>query len=955
LLISFVNLLKNQKMKFVNKVLTGLAVLLVLGAMPSSASDETPIDATEVHYKSVDDIFSPLSNKMALGLFGKEGLVAFLGEFASDKHKEEVMKLSDAEVSQYVAPFPESAFKVIYAGMLVLYFTAFSFWVYLMGAYANNKLFNRQAGDDKYDQSNKGALTSMLVKSMCSLFVCVPMVSFFSKGAYDGALSWSHVASLKVFGIANHYAEKIDNLQTAVHPVSAPIYKIPEPSYIYDTKRSSMDDLFSFTQCLAANYGRVEPSQVLANESTNGTSDGSVTVSFGYPSVAPLCSIVFSQDIDTYTAANLQNIERITGEPAPIRAREYLEKQTQAFSHISREAVFDAMQFTNTLMFETLSGRSNFKHEETGQSYDYDFKKWVEECPEDISDIARDNNGTAVGFLGDTQRAKLCISKKMTEFYAYPTEVGDTFDGEVLANTSKFTNRKYQSCNIQSKTDFSDPEILNDCFKQTCSAVAPNGKYSGIFECAMMAHAKTREVKDGELSDLGYLVTPARYATEIVMNNIPQEPQKPLMKLEIASRVMSTTINAPIEELREEQSRSVKSLLAEATDAEDIFIMPELPSYLGTTSHVNQTISDVFGVNRLVTCLRTPASVVEYSVLGVMDPVTVLCQHPLVEFHTFGKHLFKVGTYIALGGMTHKAFSYSKTYANGKAKEKYKKSKENGSVEKTLTDSEMSKKIDSFRSTFDNIISFIGYGGTFGFIGLAVIDDIASVVGVTGSGAPFGFTPVTGGSVLSDPILAGSLGFAASYTQSNFDIATGWITIFIFVAAFICTFVIPFAPALITYTALIAVFGNFIVAFLIVSFQIIYVLSGTQDAVEDKVKRFVSKWALIMVRTPLIILGFYVSMHFLVTLLPIIVEYSFLIDDVLVAGNNSIVVAFMSTLIMVFVYVVFFCVIMFKIFDSISGLFLHTRSLVFGDNSADAYGKMDTLSTLKNNGNYFKA
>ncbi|ELP6119274.1 hypothetical protein QTV43_000414 [Vibrio vulnificus] len=941
-------------MKLINKLLTCLVVLLAISSAPSIASDDKPIDGSQVHYESVEDIFEPLSNKMALGLFGREGLVAFLGDFATEKQKEDVINLSDVEVSQFVAPFPESAFKVINAGMLVLYFTAFSFWVYLMGAYANNKLFNKQAGDDKYDESSKGALTSMLIKSMCSLFVCVPMVSFFTKDTYDGALSWAHVGSLKVFGIANHYAEKIDNLQTAVHPISAPIYKIPEPSYIYDTKRDAMDDLFGFTHCLAANFGRIDPAQVLANESINVTQDGNVDVSFSYPSVAPLCSIVFSQEIDTYTAANIQGIERATGEPAPIRARDYLEKQKQAFSYISREALTDAIQFTNVVLFEALSGRKNFKHEETGQSYDYDFKNWVAECPEDVTDIAKANNGTVVSFLGDTQRAKLCISKKMTEFYAYPAEVGDSFDELVLSNKSVFTNRKYQSCNIQSKADLSDPAILDDCFKKTCNAIAPKGKYSGVFECAMMTHAKSRVVKDGELSRLGYLVTPARYATEVLMNNIPQEPQKPLMNMGITSKVMSTTINAPIEEIRAKQSRFVKSLLSEAGNAEGSFIMPELPSYLGSTSHVNQSVSDVFGFNRLISCLKTPASVIEYSVLGVMEPVTILCQNPLVEFHTFGKHLFKVGTYITLGEMTHQAFSYSKTYANGKAKDKYNNSKKDGSIDQTLTDNELSSKIDSFRSTFDNIVSYVGYGSVFGLIGVAIIDDVASVAGVTGSGAPFGFTPVSGGSVLSDPLLAGALGFAASYAQSNFDIATGWITILIFVAAFICTFVIPFAPALITYTALIAVFANFIVAFLVVSFQIIYVLSGTQDAVEDKVKRFVSKWALIMLRTPLIVLGFYVAMHFLVTLLPVIVEYAFLADDLLLAGNRSIVVSFMATLIMVFVYVIFFGVIMFKIFDSISGLFLHTRSLVFGDNSVDAYGKVDTLSTLKNNGNYFK-
>lgn len=551
----------------------------------------------------------------------------------------------------------------------------------------------------------------------------------------------------------------------------------------------------------------------------------------------------------------------------------------------------------------------------------------------------------------------------------------------------RLPDRQYQACSFGLNSSFADEA---DCLKAVCENVEPTEPVSGLFECALMINTKSNSSLNKFYDSLGFLATPATLLTRLESNGVPSSPQELLTSFHT--------------EYEGEVSRKL-TYYDLYRDFADVDIEHSIRVYNGFDhSYKSLKFADTDNktpIDDIFQCLINPSQVIKNKdLLG--NTYDRVCDHPIGEIHNFGMYVLKiyagfmagVATKHSQGFLLDKYASLRKSMngtdgaisgTGAKVSSSLDKITSNTKKEASKVNGKSNILIDKLKAFFVTAGSAALAGSIFGLVldgdGPRIPHFLSAIVGVTSEEMPYWSDPrgsfstasaiggfalgymVSGNVILEvDKKLSKSkqqqiknLHSNASQKNSSKTTALGLTLLSIGIVA---AFIVPLVPAAIFYAAFVAVLANMIAMIFSANFHVVYAIANTGRDVRQKLTKLMNKWILLILRLPLLVVGFYLAYSMMATVLPSfatvtneLITYigleTRLFGVIDVSGVISLIIAYA-------LFLFFFILLMFATFDAITGPFELTRGLVFNDNSGEALGKVDSLQKLDQNVKLFK-
>ncbi|WP_161781053.1 hypothetical protein [Photobacterium galatheae] len=587
-------------------------------------------------------------------------------------------------------------------------------------------------------------------------------------------------------------------------------------------------------------------------------------------------------------------------------------------------------------------------------------------------------------FQGDfTDEASSVFGTKPLKFDAallpsVDPESDSKFAYPEVKDARRLSGRQYQTCAYYTATGNNhSPEA---CLKTVCDLVDPTAPVSGIFECAVLIHVAKEAGLNNYYDSLGFVATPATILTRLGKGEVASAPQ---------SLIYSFKANYAGDVSPEISLYDFYHDLTEI-DLSDYSAHFKYTDYSNDGSDRQQQSP----ADEIVQCLITPSKVIKNE--GIFGEAYFrVCEHPINEVHNFGMYLLKMYAGY-LGGVSakygqglfekYKAKKSKIAQSSGPGtsgnepgpKKKQKSSPKKDSKNETEAETTPWKRMMSF--IMDRLLSAgtLVVGGSLLSVAIdgnsfAVPQFMAPLLGKTNEDTPYWSDPsgafttasvvagfamgyiVSGNIVLTDGEEPSKAEKAAIKRSANKTTSIGML---ILSFGFIAAFIVPLIPAAIFYSAFISVIANLLAMVFSANFHIIYAFANTGSDIRKKLTALFNKWVLMILRIPLLVVGFYLTYSLMVTVLPAFAEVTH--DILAMAGLNIKLFGlldmsgFISMIMSYLLFLFFFMLMMFAIFDAITGPFELTRGLVFNDDSGEALGKTDSHSKIDQNMKLFK-
>ena len=620
---------------------------MITSALPEDILTPLP------QFKSVDEAFEPLQNRILLSLFGREATVAALSGRLSQSLKEDIISLDNSRVAELVDPFPSSAVVVVSLVFRVLYIVAFSFWVYMFSSYIFNRLFSKHAEDLEGATVRMGVIITSL-RSFAVMALCVPIFS-------DKLYSQAHMVGFKMIGVALDYAQRIDDKFSVQQKVGGSRYFVPKPSWVTQYSGGFIDGVKDFSNCVVRSgmsasdvkYGSaklITPEKCL--KGTGGDSCNKnieMNINTGDHNV---CSLRVGQTIpdgDIYNAVS----ESHGGFNVGIKKFDAVALKAFVGS------VHTIVNSSVNTAFDAVNSRTDINiNGELTSSAVFSDTGWFRKC--DLNTNAEIKKQIAdAKSLGDLKAAivneELCQSAYLVKRYGYPTE-----------NYAKdpSSDQMSRSVNLCSGSGISSIDV---CAMKICSSISDSG-VTGLFSCADASVNAGAYYKTGMIRKMGFIVSPALAAADIRGLDVPISIQSLLTSW----YAFSGQTSGSFPRFKDDKATRSLNKRADAVFNTGTGLSSE-SSHLGNllrSSSAGAGTTETFGFNRFYGCISGGGEYTD-------DGVPVACSSSLSEIHRFGMHLLKGWAAMQIGGLSRGVANKIKDHY----KEKKSKDSDNGDVD----------------------------------------------------------------------------------------------------------------------------------------------------------------------------------------------------------------------------------------------------------------------------------
>ena len=985
------------------KIITFIFLIIVglqIGGASASTNISCPVE--------VEEIFQPLSQRIMLAMFGPEGSVSALdaGGKLTPIQKNRILAMSVSEREGCSSPIPASTAQTVTATLSYLYMVTMILWAYMMAAYAFDSAYLSQGKNTEKGESSESPLIK-IIRGVVAFLITAPVVGIVA-GEYgkdepnDGSMSYTAVHSLmfKGMGYSINAAEEIDKSLKQRFSTSNPIYTVPEPSFPLknhathimresDGEEKGISGILDFGLCVVTSeQGGVNLSNI--KENFRVTSSG-YDIEFSQNTPYGDCDLKITLPRDTVTPEIIKDYNKKKGN---LIALNYEQAEKQIAISLSRQLLDVSLGLATGFSSNVTSGDAYVGEKiNTANSALSSLENWVQACPFTKTSAnafaakysVDDSGRLSVNSVSDYWKvAENCIGYLITAKLGYPKRAdGDfispsdspfggkllKFDAAYLSRVSqtgemqlvypeikssrKLDARQYQVCSYSIEDGKGDN--LDECVESICSLVDPDAPVTGIFECAVAVQAAQKDNYSNFFDSLGFIVTPSVIMTRLGRSDVASSPQSLLGGFDAQFKgSFSTKIS----------QKDAFSSISDLNLDDHLSSLAKMNYKELSTNILNDPYADA------LSCLMNPSSIIEKkSLFG--QRYNVVCQHPLNEIHNLGIYLLKTFAAYAAGVTARQAVSIASQRIKDKASVDDAGRKDGGitgdgseikdSKPKVSNHAEKSIKKEESKSWAKKVITWVVGGAALPTVLMVIVPvfDGKYPRGSLGTssvmvGAALGLM-VGGNVIVENAKEMSNLESAAANTKKDRITLVG---ITMLITGIVAAFIIPIIPAAIFYSALFSILANFLAMAFSVNFHILYALANTGGDIRKKLTSLFNKWVLLVLRLPLLVVGFYLSYSLMITILPEFASYSSeMLSSVGLGTFTSFTVVdeVMRWLLGVILFLFLFFLIMFAIFDAITGVFDLTRGLVFNDDSGEALGKGDSHSRMKENIQLFKS
>ena len=928
----------------------------------------------------VEKRFEPISQRFVLALLGANASVEFLeSQELTMKEKERILTMTPDEAAACSAPFPSKSYKSVQSVLIVLYTITVALWAMLVGIYAFASFYSKQSsGDSEHDDEG---LILKFARSTTLMLVCAPIMTvsaWMASGDEEeptegenplGLIDYSplHNILFRAIGYSIGTAEKIDASFKSHYAVDNPKYLVPRPAFpfknnsenIIQAHEGSFDHSIEFAMCVQSvtNGQRINVDQVDAKYS----GDGKHIVSFNYEG----CGVTFEMNKDMDMATALGFIDKVADIKINI---DYAQDEKETFLTLSRTLIEMSLGYaygvTNNLLHKNPDNLKANKESEVNTTLE-SIKKWHEQCVYDFDGMAQlamlaelEGGGASSTSIYKTKvLAQHCLARTVTQKLGYPRSYKDNYDFDTQSEANKLplTYRQYQACSFAEMAG--NASDYKSCVKEVCENIDPYSNESGLFECAVLVDVARTSALDHYFDKLGFMASPAMMLNRLGDGKVPNSPQKLLTSFEMKESSMNVPSTGEVKEIID--------ALYVVSDLDSVKV--HFVKYDYELSGKPQRKESV--TEQLLTCFINPSSVIKND-----DGSITNCKHPINEMHDIGIYMLKIyggfvaGTLVRSTSSLFQGMKKPEDKGTDGGVEQEKKAPE------TKTDTTKKEKAKGWESVVASKLVKIGLAAAGGGAINTMINGL-SADSFFGSqdpnDSPYWYDESNnllnmsaGGAAVLGYIMSGNIFDKEgkldrdSYNQASRKV-NGRMSMFallFLIVGFVLAFIVPVAPAAIFYSTLITVFANMLALVFSATYHVMYALAGTGKDVKKKLLSLLNKWLLVLLRLPLLVVGFYLSYSLMITTLPpfaLATADVVQVSGVLDVGIQAITDFLRWSLSMLFFGIVMILV-MFALFDAITGPFYLTRGLVFSDDSGEALGKTNTMQTVNDNVKFFK-
>jgi len=259
------NIAKNIKMLFTSFLIVFLMTANVYAetAPAKTIEDQTSkseeverIITEQLKINTLDELQKDLSNRLILGIFGKDALIYSLGTNVSEGVIAEISMLSMSEVQEYAKPFNIGNLNGFLMILSSFFFVAFSVLAMYFCWVMFEALFNTQDSGEFFGQRTS-TLFSVL-KGSTAMVLIIPAYGFSHKpfsdfknsidGTEYGSFSIAQLAVFKAMGLSNQFANHIWGSFVNNYQKAYPTLVLPN-TY---SKESEMKEILNFVMCVKA-------------------------------------------------------------------------------------------------------------------------------------------------------------------------------------------------------------------------------------------------------------------------------------------------------------------------------------------------------------------------------------------------------------------------------------------------------------------------------------------------------------------------------------------------------------------------------------------------------------------------------------------------------------------------------------------------------------------------------
>lgn len=976
-------------MKMIKKFLVFAAMIWAVSfsAVSMAAIEEEKLVATCP--SEVSELFEPLSQRFILALLGANASVEFLsapeGSPLTKAKQARILKFTQSEAQACSAPFPAQSYKAVQGTLAVLYTVTVLIWLGMMSVYAFANFYSKQNSGDSEEDKQGESLILKVARSSAFMLLCAPLYSVYGlveslipdsekppENDPDGLdlIEYSplHNILFNAIGVSINVAENIDSSFKSRYAADNPKYLIPEPSYkitsetkaILEPTENAFDQSIAFAMCVQEHSkgARITVDQIEATYSGANKHN----MQYKYEG----CRLSFSMAKNVEIEASLNFIKSIGGVKVELN---YPKKERETFESLSRTLMDMSLGFAYAIYNEILKKDINNLNKNiiiAGNQELRTLKDWHSQCEFTFSGMAKvaslskvDEGGSAsVDSIFESKiLAQYCLSKVVTQKLGYPKHHDQHFDFDTASIKGELplSGRQYQTCSFSKQSGRADD--YQSCLIEVCDNTDPYGKESGLFECSVLVDVSRKHALGHYFDKLGFVASPAMMLSRLGDGSVPLTPQVLLTSFAMSDLDYTRATDGVIKEINDE--------LLGITGGESKSILPF--TYYSYRS-AGEKIKPLSPSKKMLVCFVNPSSVI-----STADGEMINCKHPMNELHDLGNVFLKMYAGFVTGSIIKTSVSMFAGRKTDDVKSEDESDDKNNHNKKG-SNNKVKNGVKSIRQDLSSIV----------ISKLAVLVaglDIGSMInssstmpnwGLDSKNSPYwydetsGFAALVpaGGAVLAMMMSGNIIDKNGKLDNQDYNAASrsvhgkmSFAAITILIIGFVAAYIIPIAPAAIFYATFIAIVANILALVFSATFHVIYALAGTGKDVNRKLISLLNKWLLVMVRLPLLVVGFYLSYSLMVTMMP---TFALVTSDVVqVSGFGDVGVAAVTNMLQLMISMVLFAfvmiMVMFALFDAITGPFYLTRGLVFSDDSGEALGKTNSSQTIESNVKFFKS
>jgi hypothetical protein len=927
----------------------------------------------------VENRFEPISQRFVLALLGANASVEFLEpQDLTMNEKERILKMTPDEAAACSAPFPSKSYKSVQSVLLVLYSLTVALWAMLVGVYAFASFYSKQSsGDSEHDEEG---LILKFARSTTLMLICAPIMTVSAWMPSEdeeadksenplGLIDYSplHNTLFRAIGYSVGTAEKIDASFKSHYAVDNPKYLVPRPAFplknvtanIIQANEGSFGQSIEFAMCVqnVTNGQRINVDQIDAKYSGNVKH----IVSFNYEG----CGVTFEMNKDMDVVTALGFIDKVADIKVNI---DYAKDEKETFLTLSKTLIEMSLGFaygvTNNLLHKNPDNLKTNKESEVDTTFE-SIEKWHEQCVYDFDGMAQmamlaelEGGGASLSSIYKTKvLAQHCLARTVTQKLGYPRSYKDNYNFDTMSEEKKLplTYRQYQACSFAGMAG--KAVDYKSCVVEVCENIDPYSKESGLFECAVLVDVARTSALEHYFDKLGFMASPAMILNRLGDGKVPTSPQKLLTSFKMTESSMNIPSTGRVKEIID--------ALYVASNLENTTVkFTEYDYELSGKPQRNESVTE-----KLLACFINPSSVIRSE-----DGSITNCKHPINELHDIGIYMLKIYGGFVTGALIRSTSSLFQGMKKPESKgtdggiEGEKKAPE------TKTDTTKKEKAKGWQSIVASKLVQIGLAAAGGGAINTMINGLSadSFIGSQDpDDSPYWYNESNnllnmsaGGAAVLGYMMSGNIFDKEgkldndSYNKASRKVNSNvsMFAMFFLIVGFVLAFIVPVAPAAIFYATLITVFANMLALVFSATYHVIYALAGTGKDVKQKLLSLLNKWLLMLLRLPLLVVGFYLSYSLMITTLP---PFALATADVVqVSGvldtGIQMVTEFLRWGLSMILFGMIMFLVMFALFDAITGPFYLTRGLVFSDDSGEALGKSDTTKTLNDNVKFFR-